>query len=46
VRHPVYGGLATAALGWSLLMVSPPALLLTGALAIFFDLKVRRRRPG
>lgn len=42
VRHPLYGGLATAALGWSLLMASPPALLLTGALAIFFDLKARR----
>ena len=42
VRHPLYGGLLTAALGWSLLMASPPALLLAAALAVFFDLKARR----
>jgi len=42
VRHPLYGGLVTGALGWSLLMASPPALLLTAGLAVFFDLKARR----
>jgi protein-S-isoprenylcysteine O-methyltransferase Ste14 len=42
VRHPIYGGLITGALGWGLLMASPltilGAILLTG----FFDLKSRR----
>ncbi len=42
VRHPIYGGLIVAALGWGLLTASTPALLLTGVLAVFFRLKSAR----
>lgn len=42
VRHPVYTGLIAAAIGWSLLTASTPALVLTIALSLFFDLKARR----
>jgi protein-S-isoprenylcysteine O-methyltransferase Ste14 len=42
VRHPLYGGLIVTAVGWSLVSASPPALLLSGGLAVFFDLKSRR----
>ncbi|MDH4141001.1 MAG: isoprenylcysteine carboxylmethyltransferase family protein [Chloroflexota bacterium] len=42
VRHPIYGGLIVAALGWGLLTASIPALLLTGVLAVFFRLKSAR----
>jgi protein-S-isoprenylcysteine O-methyltransferase Ste14 len=41
-RHPIYGGLILAALGWGLLWTSPTALVLVGALAIFFRLKSAR----
>jgi protein-S-isoprenylcysteine O-methyltransferase Ste14 len=42
VRHPLYGGLALGALGWSLLVASPLSLLLAAVLAIVLDLKSRR----
>jgi protein-S-isoprenylcysteine O-methyltransferase Ste14 len=42
VRHPIYGGLILGALGWSLTTASPLALLATGLLTGFFDLKSRR----
>lgn len=41
-RHPIYGGLVLAALGWGLLTASPLALLLGLVLLGFFDLKSRR----
>jgi len=44
VRHPIYGGVMLAALGWSLL-VSPWALLPTALLAALFEGK-RRREEG
>jgi protein-S-isoprenylcysteine O-methyltransferase Ste14 len=42
VRHPIYGGIIVAAVGWGALTASPAALLLAGLLAVFFDLKSRR----
>jgi protein-S-isoprenylcysteine O-methyltransferase Ste14 len=42
VRHPMYGGLVIAALGWSLVMASPMALAGAFVLGVFFDLKSRR----
>lgn len=42
VRHPIYSGIVLGALGWSLLRASLPSLLLTLALALFFDRKARR----
>ncbi len=42
VRHPIYGGIIAAALGWALVAASPLTLLLVGVLAVFFDLKSRR----
>ena len=42
VRHPIYGGLITAAAGWGLATASLPALLGALLLAGFFDLKSRR----
>jgi protein-S-isoprenylcysteine O-methyltransferase Ste14 len=39
VRHPIYTSLLLAALGWSLLRTSTPALLLSVALAALFDRK-------
>jgi protein-S-isoprenylcysteine O-methyltransferase Ste14 len=42
VRHPIYASVLLLALGWSLLRGSTPALLLTLALALFFDQKARR----
>jgi protein-S-isoprenylcysteine O-methyltransferase Ste14 len=42
VRHPMYGGLVIAALGWSLVMASPAALAGAVVLGLFFDLKSRR----
>lgn len=42
VRHPLYGGLLLGALGWSVLWLSPPALLGAAGLAVFFGLKSRR----
>jgi protein-S-isoprenylcysteine O-methyltransferase Ste14 len=38
VRHPIYGGVILIAFAWSLLM-SPWALIPSGAVAIFFPLK-------
>ena len=42
VRHPIYAGLALAAVGWALGTRSPIALVLAFALLAFFDLKSRR----
>ncbi|CAN5588821.1 hypothetical protein BH23CHL7_BH23CHL7_23090 [soil metagenome] len=42
VRHPIYVGVLLSALGFALLMASPAALLLVGALAVLLDLKARR----
>jgi protein-S-isoprenylcysteine O-methyltransferase Ste14 len=42
VRHPIYTGVLFAALGWSLLRGSTPALLLTLALGVLFDQKANR----
>jgi protein-S-isoprenylcysteine O-methyltransferase Ste14 len=42
VRHPIYAGILTAALGWALATASPPALLAAVLLGCFFDLKARR----
>jgi protein-S-isoprenylcysteine O-methyltransferase Ste14 len=41
-RHPIYGGLILAALGWGLVRASPLTLLGAFVLAAFFDLKSRR----
>ncbi len=41
-RHPIYGGLMLAALGWSLLTSSLAALVISGSLVVFFFLKARR----
>lgn len=41
-RHPIYGGLVMAALGWGLLAASPVAIALAVALLAFFELKSRR----
>jgi len=42
VRHPIYCGVISAALGWSIFRLSLPALILTILLAIFFDRKAAR----
>jgi protein-S-isoprenylcysteine O-methyltransferase Ste14 len=42
VRHPMYGALVVTAIGWGLVAASPLTLLLSGALAVFFDFKARR----
>ena len=42
VRHPIYGGLVLAAMGWGLLMASPAALVGSAVLLGFFELKSRR----
>jgi protein-S-isoprenylcysteine O-methyltransferase Ste14 len=42
VRHPIYAGLALAAIGWGLLWRSPTTLALAAALLVFFDIKSRR----
>lgn len=41
VRHPIYAGIIAAAVGWGLVTASPAALLVAGALGVFFDLKTR-----
>jgi protein-S-isoprenylcysteine O-methyltransferase Ste14 len=41
-RHPMYGGGILIALGWSILFGSIVGLILTVALAVFFELKARR----
>jgi protein-S-isoprenylcysteine O-methyltransferase Ste14 len=42
VRHPIYTGIVTAALGWGLATASPAALASAVLLGCFFDLKARR----
>jgi protein-S-isoprenylcysteine O-methyltransferase Ste14 len=42
VRHPIYGGLIVAGLGWGMLTASPAALVAAGVLWAFFELKSRR----
>ena len=42
VRHPIYGGLVLAAVGWGLLTASPAALAAAAVLLLFFELKSRR----
>jgi len=42
VRHPIYAGILTAALGWGLATASPVALLAAVLLGCFFDFKARR----
>ncbi len=42
VRHPIYGGLIVAAVGWALVTASPPASAAAVLLAGFFELKSRR----
>ena len=42
VRHPIYFGILTAALGWGLATASPAAILAAVLLGCFFDLKSRR----
>lgn len=53
VRHPVYGGLVIASIGWALVTASPAALALAFVLLAFFRLKsareeawLRDRFPG
>jgi protein-S-isoprenylcysteine O-methyltransferase Ste14 len=41
-RHPIYGGLILAAVGWGLATASPVALGLAAVLVVFLDLKSRR----
>lgn len=41
-RHPIYGGLILAALGWAILWLSPAALVLAAVLGVFFRLKSAR----
>ena len=42
VRHPIYGGLVIASLGWALLTASPAAFGAAAVLLGFFELKSRR----
>jgi protein-S-isoprenylcysteine O-methyltransferase Ste14 len=42
VRHPIYCGVILMAVGWSLLVNSMAALLLSFALIVFFDRKAAR----
>jgi len=42
VRHPIYTGIVTAALGWGLATASPAALVAAMLLGCFFDVKARR----
>ena len=42
VRHPIYTGIVTAAVGWGLATASPAALVAAAMLGAFFDLKARR----
>ena len=42
VRHPMYGGGALIALGWTIVFASPLGLALTLVLVLFLDLKSRR----
>lgn len=42
VRHPIYGGIVIAALGWGLFTASPPAIAMAFVLLGFFRLKSAR----
>jgi protein-S-isoprenylcysteine O-methyltransferase Ste14 len=42
VRHPIYSGLITGAIGWALLNTSLVTLIYAGVLLVFFDVKSRR----
>jgi protein-S-isoprenylcysteine O-methyltransferase Ste14 len=42
VRHPIYTGIITAAVGWGLMAASPSALVVALVLGVFFDVKARR----
>jgi protein-S-isoprenylcysteine O-methyltransferase Ste14 len=42
IRHPIYAGLALAAVGWALAGAAPVAFLAAGALIVVLDLKSRR----
>lgn len=42
VRHPIYGGIVLAALGWGLFTASPPAIAVAFVLLGFFRLKSAR----
>lgn len=42
VRHPIYAGVIGVALGWAFFVVSPAALVVAIALAVWLDLKARR----
>lgn len=42
VRHPIYAGLITGALGWALFNASVMTLLYAAVLFVFFDIKSRR----
>jgi protein-S-isoprenylcysteine O-methyltransferase Ste14 len=42
VRHPLYGGIVIAAVGWALVTASLPALAMAAVTGVFFDLKSRR----
>lgn len=42
VRHPVYGGIILAAVGWGLVRASLPTIAGAAILFAFFDLKRRR----
>ena len=39
VRHPIYGGLVVASLGWALSWLSVPGLLVSVVVLLFFDRK-------
>ena len=41
IRHPLYTAVICAAVGWSLIWSSRPALAVSLALAVFFDAKAR-----
>ncbi len=42
VRHPIYTGVVSGAVGWALVTASPAALAAAALLLAFFDLKSRR----
>jgi protein-S-isoprenylcysteine O-methyltransferase Ste14 len=42
VRHPIYGGLILGAFGWAIMQASVIAVVLAGALTVFFRLKSAR----
>ena len=42
VRHPIYSGVVTAAVGWALVTASPLSLIFAVLLALLFDAKSRR----